>query len=314
MLATLGKMPRGPDWAFEFKWDGVRAVVACAGEMVRAVSRNDLDITASYPELASLPDQLGGRPVVLDGELVTFDTTGAASFGLLQQRMHVKAPSAALVARIPVGFHAFDLLWLDHDATLDWPYTRRRQALEDLTLHHTRPMSIPPTSTGPGEVMLQAASQHGIEGVVAKRVDSRYLPGRRSPAWIKVPLHRTQEVVIIGWTPGEGRRAGTIGSLLLAAHTAAGELDYIGQVGTGFTATMLDDLAARLAPLRRPNPPTTGRAVPREHARHARWTAPVLVGEVQFRTWTPDGRLRHPSWRGLRPDKNPADVEIAQPR
>lgn len=310
MLATLGSMPAGPDWAYEFKWDGVRAVIACRGDAVRAVSCNDLDITASYPELDGLPAQLGGRAVVLDGELVTIDPTGAASFGLLQQRMHVKVPSPALVARIPVRFFAFDLLWVDGRATLNRPYSDRRQALEGLSLRGDTPMSIPPSSPGPGGALLEAAREHGMEGVVAKRVDSRYLPGRRSPSWIKVPLNRTQEVIIIGWTPGEGRRAGTIGSLLLAAYNPQGELDYIGQVGTGFTAAMLHDLATRLARLERASSAATGREVPRSQARGATWVRPALVGEVEFRNWTPDRRLRHPSWRGLRPDKRPAEVTV----
>jgi bifunctional non-homologous end joining protein LigD len=312
MLATLGPLPDGPGWAFEFKWDGVRAVVSAADDAVRAVSRNDLDITASYPELLDLPRQLGGTAVVLDGELVAIDKDGTASFGLLQQRMHVKTPSAALLARIPVQFFAFDLLWTDGHATLSWPYDRRREALDALALHGPAPMSVPPSAPPPGQVLLDSAAEHGIEGVVAKRVDSTYQPGRRSPAWIKVPLNRTQEVIVVGWTPGEGRRTGRIGALLLAAYNQSGELDFIGQVGTGFTGKMLDDIAARLAPLHRDTSPITGEPVPRQHARNAQWTDPSLVGEVQFRAWTPDGRLRHPSWRGLRMDKGPADVTVTR--
>lgn len=308
MLATLGPMPTGPGWAFEFKWDGVRSVITTAGSAVRAFSRNDLDITAGYPELDQLPEQLGGRPVVLDGELVALDATGATSFGLLQQRMHVRAPKPALVARAAVLFYAFDLLWLDRKPTLGWSYTRRRTALEGLDLHQADPMSVPPSFAGPGQAVLDAAAEHGMEGVVAKQADSTYQPGRRSPAWIKVPLNRTQEAVIIGWKPGRGRRAGSIGSLLLAAYHRIGQLDFIGHVGTGFTDDMLNDLATRLAPLERSTPAVTGREVPREHARDAHWTEPALVGEVEFRSWTADGRMRHPSWRGLRPDKNPAEV------
>ena len=177
-----------------------------AGERVRATSRNDLDITVSYPELDLLPGQLGGRRLLLDGELVTLDTDGSTSFSLLQQRMHTKNPAAALVSRIPVLFYAFDLLWLDNAPTLSWPYTQRREALEALSRNGTGPFSTPPSFPGPGQALLDAAAEHRLEGVVAKRLDAAYIAGRRSPAWIKVPLNRTQEGIIIGWRSGEGNR------------------------------------------------------------------------------------------------------------
>ncbi len=312
MLAALGPMPRGPDWAFEFKWDGVRAVISTAGDRVQAISRNDIDITVSYPELAGLPAQTGGRRLVLDGELITLDARGASSFSLLQQRMHTKDPAQSLVAKIPVLFYAFDLLWLDDTSTVDRSYSQRREALESLSLQGTTPMSIPPSFDGPGQALLDVAAEHGIEGVVAKRRSSLYFPGRRSPAWTKIPINQTQEAIIIGWRPGSGRRAGTIGSLLLAAHGRSG-LDFIGSVGTGFTHRMLDDLLRSLQALETDRPAVTGRPIPREYLRGARWTSPTLVGEVLFRNWTPDGTMRHPSWRGLRPDKDPSDVNLADP-
>jgi bifunctional non-homologous end joining protein LigD len=313
MLATLGKMPTGPRWAFEFKWDGVRAIVSVDGEQVRAMSRNDIDITPSYPELLGLPAQLGGKHrLVLDGELVTLDKRGAPSFGLLQQRMHVRHPDETLLNRYPVKYYAFDLLWLDGESLLGTPYSKRREALEKLKPRKGT-MSVTPRFPGPGDDLLEAARTNGLEGVIAKSLDSTYEPGRRSLAWIKVPLNQTQEVIVVGWKPGAGRRAGMIGSLLLAAYGKSGKLEFIGHVGTGFTDSALRDLATRVAPLKRATSPVDGEPVPREHARNANWLKPSLVGEVEFRNWTPEGRLRHASWRGLRSDKTPKDVTFDLP-
>ncbi|WP_246001651.1 non-homologous end-joining DNA ligase [Allorhizocola rhizosphaerae] len=308
MLATLGKLPTGPRWSFEFKWDGVRAIVGVTPDSVRAMSRNDIDITPSYPELLGLPAQLGKRQVVLDGELVTLDKRGAPSFGLLQQRMHVRRPDPSLVARFPVLYYVFDLLWMDGETLTGWSYARRRAALEKLRLRGTSPMSVPPRFPGPGQDVLEAAGANGLEGVIAKSTESVYEPGRRSLAWIKTPFNQTQEVIVVGWKAGAGRREGMIGSLLLAAYNEKGKLDFLGHVGTGFTDAALVDLSKRLAPLKRATSPVDGAEVPREHARHANWVRPVLVGEVEFRSWTPDGRIRHAAWRGVRMDKNPKEV------
>jgi bifunctional non-homologous end joining protein LigD len=313
MLATLGKMPTGPRWAFEFKWDGVRAIVSIDGDQVRAMSRNDIDVTPSYPELLGLPEQLGGkRRLVLDGELVTLDKRGAPSFGLLQQRMHVRHPDEGLLSRYPLKFYVFDLLWLEGESLLGRSYSSRREALEKLKPRNGV-MSVTPRFPGPGEDLMEAAKTSGLEGVVAKALESTYEPGRRSPAWIKVPLNQTQEVIVVGWKPGAGRRAGMIGSLLLGAYGKSGKLEFIGHVGTGFTDSALQALAKEVAPLKRATSPVDGAQVPREHARNANWLKPSLVGEVQFRNWTPEGRLRHPSWRGLRWDKTAKDVTFAQP-
>jgi bifunctional non-homologous end joining protein LigD len=310
MLATLGSMPTGSQWAFEFKWDGVRAIVSVADGVVRAISRNDIDITSSYPELLGLPAQLGKARVVLDGELVTLDRNGAPSFGLLQQRMHVRRPDERLLTKYPVKYYVFDLLWIDGESTLGWPYSQRRTRLEKLKMRGTAPMSVPPGFPGPGEDVLEAAGANHLEGVIAKALDSRYEPGRRSPAWIKVPFNATQEAIVIGWKAGAGRREGMIGSLLLGAYGKDGKLEFIGHVGTGFTTPALEDLAGRLAPLARATSPVDGAPVPRMHARDAHWVRPSLVGEVAYRNWTPDGRLRHASWRGLRADKTPGEVVI----
>jgi bifunctional non-homologous end joining protein LigD len=160
-----------------------------------------------------------------------------------------------------------------------------------------------------GQDVLRAARDTGLEGVVSKRLDSEYQPGRRSHAWIKTPLWQTTEVIVGGWTPGTGRRSNTLGSLLLGMYDRDGRLRYVGNVGTGFTDAMLDQLLATLTKLEQPTSPFADE-VPREYARAARWVRPTLVGDIEYRNWTPDGRLRHPTWRGLRPDKEPAEVTL----
>ena len=312
MLATPAPVPpRGAGWAFELKWDGVRAVVAASGDAVRLTSRLGNDVTAGYPELAGIGALTGGRPVLLDGEIVTLDAAGRPNFGLLQDRMHVRHPTPDLQARIPVSFYAFDLLHLDGVSLLAAPYDERRARLGEL--EPAGRVLVPPSFTDvDGDQLLDIARGHGLEGVVAKRRAARYEAGRRSPAWVKTALSHTQEVIVGGWTAGEGRRVRTFGSLLLGAHGAEGGLRYLGHVGTGFRDTVLDDLMARLLPLARRTSPFD-ETVPREHARHARWVEPVLVGEVEYRLLTRDGRLRHASWRGLRPDRTPDEVVLPAP-
>lgn len=307
MLAGLGPLPTGPGWGYEFKWDGVRGV-AYVHRGLRLLSRNDRDVTRAYPELGELADLLAGRRAVLDGEIVALDPGGRPSFSALQRRMHVRAPAAALVAATPVRYYLFDLLHLDGRDTTALPYTERRAALEGLGLSGET-VETPPYWTGEaGRDLATAAADLGLEGVVAKQLRSPYEPGRRGAAWVKVPLNETVEVIVGGWKPGSGRRSGAIGSLLLGMYDEHDRLHYIGQVGTGFTQAVLRDLAGRLEPLTRPDPPFA--EVPREHARHAVWVDPVLVGDVTFRSWTPDRRLRHPSWKGLRSDRDPAEIRL----
>ncbi|MDQ6875512.1 MAG: non-homologous end-joining DNA ligase [Actinomycetota bacterium] len=310
MLATTGSMPAaGEDerWGYEMKWDGVRAVVYVEGGRIRTMTRNERDVTDTYPEMKALGASMGQTQAVLDGEIVTFDGEGRPSFGRLQQRMHVTgaAQIRRLVGDVPVVYLMFDLLHLDGRPLIDLPYAQRRELLDGLALAGAS-WQTPPYFAGGGAAVVQASNDQALEGVVAKRLDSRYLPGRRSDSWRKVKNFRTQEVVVVGWKPGQGRRDGGIGSLLLALRTDAG-LTYAGNVGTGFTDAMLDDLARRLRPLARKTSPVAG-DVPRVQARDAHWVSPKLVGEVEFTEWTADGRLRHPSWRGLRPDKAPAEV------
>jgi bifunctional non-homologous end joining protein LigD len=248
MLATLGAVPTGAGWAYEFKWDGVRAISYVQSGGVWVYTRNDRDVTATYPELAELTALLARQEAILDGEIVALDPAGRPSFAQLQRRMHVIHPTASLLAAVPAGYYVFDLLHLDGEPVLHLPYQRRRELLAALPLTGTT-VQIPEhvVDGNPAEVSA-AAARRGLEGVVAKRLGSPYRPGRRSPDWIKTPINRTQEVVIIGYRPGEGRRAGTIGSLALAVHDPDGTLTFAGGVGTGFTHAMLTQLQQQLAP------------------------------------------------------------------
>jgi bifunctional non-homologous end joining protein LigD len=310
MLATLGPLPVPPGWGYEFKWDGVRAIVYLEAGRIRVVSRNDRDVTDSYPELRGLLSPFPRRRLILDGEIVALDSRGAPDFSLLQQRMHVRTPNPGLLGRVPVRLYVFDLLHQASQSTVELPYTRRRQMLQDLGIDDEVATTPPWWADNAGGDLMQAAADLGLEGVVAKRLTSPYQPGIRSRFWIKTPLNKTIEVIIGGWAPGEGRRTGMIGSLLLGMYDRTGQLTYIGNVGTGFTHSMLTDLARQLAPLHQPTSPFDP-PVPRGQARHATWVQPRLVGEVAYRTLTPDRHLRHPSWRGLRPDREPAEVTLA---
>ncbi len=308
MLAVPGTLPKDDaGWGFEFKWDGVRTVAYVRGGRMRLMSRNDRDVTVSYPELRHAGEVLGSRDAVLDGEIVAFDDAGRPSFGCLQQRMHVTDPGKArrLAEETPVVYLVFDVMYLDGHSTVALPYRERRALLDAAGLAGPN-MTVPPWFDGGGADVLRASRDQGLEGVVAKRTESAYQPDRRSSDWVKVKLTKAQEVVIVGWTPGRGRRQGSIGALLLGVPDNEG-LVYVGRVGTGFTDAMLADLADRLAPLHRDSPPVTG-PVPRAQTADARWVEPRLVGEVTFSEWTSDSRLRHPSWRGLRPDKDVDDV------
>ncbi|SFG59235.1 bifunctional non-homologous end joining protein LigD [Actinopolymorpha cephalotaxi] len=320
MLATPGAMPPAADqhrWAFEMKWDGVRAVAYVADGQVVLLGRSGRDFTGTYPEVGALADLLPGRRCVLDGEVVALDERGRPSFELLQARMHGPgsgrgrrraaggADGTGRAAKPPVVYLVFDLLALDGTSMVGSPYTDRREALDGLGLAGPY-CQVPPAFVGAGDAALATSMEQGLEGVVAKRLSAPYEPGRRSASWVKVKNLRTQEVVIAGWRVGEGSRAGTFGALLCGVYDE-GRLVYAGRVGTGFDQHKLADLTARLAPLEQRTQPFDQR-LPTAESRGAHWVRPVLVGEVAFAEWTRDGRLRHPVWRGLRPDKEPGDV------
>ena len=309
MLATAGELPPAKDddaWAYEMKWDGVRAVVYAEGGPLRVMTRNERDVASHYPELAGLADAVD-HAVVLDGEVVAADARGRPSFGKLQQRMHVQHPSQELLAAVPVTYLAFDVLRLDGHDTTGLPWEQRRELLDSLEIAGAH-WATPPVFVGAGRDAVEASQAQDLEGVMAKRRTSTYTPGRRSRDWVKIKHVRTQEVVVGGWTEGEGRRHGGFGSLLVGVHDpATGDLRYAGHVGTGFSDQVLGDLMRRMRGSPRQTSPFTDE-VPRAHARSAHWVTPRLVGEVAFSEWTGDGILRHPRWRGLRPDKSAGEV------
>ena len=291
MLAEHGEVPTDDGWSYEVKWDGHRALARVVGGRVALSSRGGHDRTASVPGIAGLGEALAGRDALLDGELVVLGPDGRPDFGLLQQRM------GAPRTRGPrVTYLLFDVLHLDGHSLLRRPHAERRALLDSLALHGpvwATPAALP----GRAQDVLAAVAAQGLEGVVAKRADSPYTPGRRSPAWRKlVNLHKA-DVVVGGWQPGAGRRQGSIGSLLLGVPDADG-LRYVGHVGTGFTDAELGRLSGRLDGLARAGSPFTGE-VPAVRARTARWVEPELAAEVAMAGWTSEGLLRQPRWRGL---------------
>ena len=311
MLATLKKPEEFGNehgWAFEMKWDGVRTVAYLAGGRVKLLSRKGRDDTAAYfdvvDDLAALP----AETAVLDGEVVVINPKGKPDFGLLQHRINLTRPAdiERAAKERPAQVMLFDILQLNGQSLVKKPYAERRAILENLV--QPKPgsrLQVPPVFDGGLEAALGIAQELRLEGVVAKRVDSVYQPGRRALTWLKMKIHPHQEVVIGGWKPGQGRREGGIGSLLMGIPTPDGLL-YVGKVGSGFDDRMLDDLMALLGPLARATSPLVG--VPREDARDARWVQPEVVGEVSYGELTEPGRMRHPVWHGLRVDKTPDEV------
>jgi bifunctional non-homologous end joining protein LigD len=311
MKATAGTLPEGPDWRYEVKWDGMRALAFIDGASLRIQSANERDVTASWPELSGLPEAVPGTTMLLDGELVATDDEGQPSFGRLQQRMHVAnaAEAARRAVEVPITYVVFDILHLDGHDLMPLPLTDRRRLLEQV-LEPAPSWRCSPVHDE-GATLLAAAQELGLEGIVAKRADSPYEPGKRTRSWLKVKVRRRQEMVVGGWLPGEGGRGGRIGALLVGYHDSPGDqgpLRFAGRVGTGFTEAELARLAGMLEPLATeecPFEPSPPRA---DVARGATWVRPELVAELAFAEWTGDGRLRHPSYLGLRTDKAAADV------
>jgi bifunctional non-homologous end joining protein LigD len=309
MLAIAGELPRDDAaWAYEMKWDGLRAIATIGARTVTLFSRTGRDVTGSYPEFAGLAGALGSHEVVLDGEIVAFGDGTWPSFEAVQQRMNVSAAAQVrrLAAEIPVTYLAFDLLSEDGESLVGRPYRERRARLDELAIDGPS-WQTPPAFIGvPGADVQAVSRRHSLEGIMAKRLASRYEAGRRSASWRKIKNVQRQEFVVGGWKPGEGARSDMIGSLMVGVYGPGG-LTFAGHVGTGFSQRTLQMLSARLGPLRRPTSPF-GSTVPQEQARGAVWTEPQVVIEAEFALWTSAGRLRAASFRGLREDKDPAEV------
>jgi bifunctional non-homologous end joining protein LigD len=313
MLAVPGELPRQDGrWAYEFKWDGIRALVWSDGGRARALSRNGNDITAAFPELRQVGAAMGSHQVVLDGELVVFDEATRPSFSRLAKRIHLASPRDVdrAAKRDPASLIVFDLLHLDGRSTMRDTYDERRRQLEGLGAGGVAWALTPSFTDVEGADVLTTAVEVGMEGVVAKRRSSTYRPGDRSDEWVKVKAERTQEAVIGGWTEGKGSRQATFGALLLGIPSASakGKLTFIGKVGTGFSDASRASLLETLRPLVRDASPfdePLSRAV---LGGPATWVRPVVVGEARFSSWTPDDHLRHPVWRGVRTDKSAKEV------
>lgn len=316
MLAKAGRMPADQsEYGFEIKWDGIRVLLYFDKGSVTLLSRNLLDITNQYPEISAFAPGPSVNSLILDGEIIATDTQGRPSFSNLQHRMGVVSPTiiAKLSASIPVTLVIFDVLSLNGQSQLDYSYTERRDTLATLNLNGTN-WQTPAYNAGEGNDMLEACRRLGLEGIVAKRLDSRYLPGKRPGTWLKIKNQLRQELVIAGWAPGQGTRSGKIGALLVghynigqkeaAATGKTQQLLYAGAVGTGFNEAALKQLADLLQPLTRQTSPFT-ELPPKANAI---FTEPVLIGEFEFTEWTPNGTLRHPSFKGLRYDKDPKDI------
>jgi bifunctional non-homologous end joining protein LigD len=311
MPATLGTPPTGDGHTVEWKFDGQRATVVVDDE-VTVFSRNGADVSRTFPELAAIAAAVGGRRVVLDGEIVALDAQGRPSFIRLQRRWpQQRRPRPELVRDVPCRLMAFDILQLDGRGIVDLPYGQRRELLDDLlTVQKSPVLTVPPamTDVAPADA-LEAASTHAMEGIVVKRLDSPYRPGEPSPYWVKSPVRATTELVIAGyWCAGGPGGHTAVGSLLLAGHNDAGDLVAIGQVGTSFSASLRRRLYAQLQPTRRSTAPVANLVdVP-----GVQWVEPRHVAEIAYREYIPGHWLRHTSIKGLRESADPARIHLPE--
>jgi bifunctional non-homologous end joining protein LigD len=304
MLSTLAEdVPRGAGWTFEIKWDGYRIVSRLAGSDAELRTRKNQDYTERFANVArELPKALKTPDCVVDGEVCALDEDGRPSFSAMQQGR----------SSTPIVYYVFDVLEIEGEPLIDQPLVERRKRLEQLLDRRNRTVRL---SEGfdDGQTLLRAASQQKLEGIIAKRLDSRYLPGKRTRDWLKIKTHGRQEFVIAGYTRGQGRRSGTLGSLVLGAYRG-GDLVYVGNVGTGFGEQEIQRLLRALKPLEQDEPPfRVVPTMPRVRKGDVVWVEPKLVCEVEFVEWTHDGRLRAPAYKGLREDKDPRDVRIEEP-
>jgi bifunctional non-homologous end joining protein LigD len=304
MLSTLAEdVPRGAGWTFEIKWDGYRIVSRLAGSDAELRTRKNQDYTERFANVArELPKALKTPDCVVDGEVCALDEDGRPSFSAMQQGR----------SSTPIVYYVFDVLEIEGEPLIDQPLVERRKRLEQLLDRRNKTVRLSETFDD-GGALLRAASQQKLEGIIAKRLDSRYLPGKRTRDWLKIKTHGRQEFVIAGYTRGQGRRSGTLGSLVLGAYRG-GDLVYVGNVGTGFGEQEIQRLLRALKPLEQDEPPIrVVPKMPRVRKGDVVWVEPKLVCEVEFVEWTHDGRLRAPAYKGLREDKDPRDVRIEEP-
>jgi bifunctional non-homologous end joining protein LigD len=304
MLATLAEdIPRGAGWIFEVKWDGYRAIAQISGGDATLTSRNGNDLTRRFPNVAKEVAKAVKTPdAVLDGEVCALDEAGRSSFSAMQQGK----------AGTPLVFYVFDVLEVEGEPLVDLPLVERRKRLEKLLDKRNRCVRLS-EAFDDGAALLEAAEEQGLEGIVAKRLDSRYIQGKRTRDWLKLKTHGEQEFVIAGFTKGTGRRASSFGSLVLGYYRGD-ELVYAGNVGTGFNSKEIDKLLDKLRPLKRPTSPFSEvPKMPKVRKSDVIWVEPKLVCEVEFAEWTHDGRLRAPSYKGLREDKGAEEVRREEP-
>ena len=302
MLATLAEaVPSGPGWLYEVKWDGYRALAYLGGGEVSLTSRRGNDLTERFAVVARALERAVRTPdCVLDGEVCALDEEGRSSFSVMQQGSG------------PLAYYVFDVLEIDGEPVLDQPLAERRKRLAKLLDRRVSAIRLS-EAFDDGEALLSASKAQGLEGIVAKKADSRYQPGRRTRDWLKVKTHDEQELIVAGYTKGKGRRARTLGSLVLAV-LSHGELTYVGNVGTGFGEEEIERLLAKLRPLERETPPfPEPPKMPKVRKDDVVWVEPELVAQVEFAEWTHDGRLRAPVYRGLREDKEPSEVRREEP-
>jgi bifunctional non-homologous end joining protein LigD len=304
MLATLAEdVPKGAGWEYEIKWDGYRIIASIVGSEAELRSRKDQDYTERFSKVSrELAKALKTPDCVVDGEVCALDEDGRPSFSAMQQGK----------ADTPIVYFVFDLLEVEGEPIIDQPLGERRKRLEKLLDKRNKTVRFS-ESFDDGQALLRAAKQQKLEGIMAKRLESKYLPGKRTRDWLKIKPHGRQEFVIAGYTRGQGRRSGTLGSLVLGAYRG-GELTYVGNVGTGFTEQEIERLLKALKPLQRETPPFRDvPKMPKVRKADVVWVEPKLVAEVEFVEWTHDGRLRAPAYKGLRDDKDARDVNIEEP-
>lgn len=311
MMATL--VPDAFDdenWIFEPKWDGVRALAICQRDATALLSRSQNDITATYPEFGKLHERLVCNDAIVDGEIVTLQS-GRPSFERLQSRINLQNERdiTRMSAEVPATFIAFDLLYMDGRSLISLPVEERKELLDELIVT-TDQVQVSPYTEGDGINLFHTARRMNLEGIVGKKLGCPYKPGKRVREWVKIKTIFDEDVVIGGWTPGEGSRSSTFGALLVGAYED-GELRFVGSVGTGFSEKLLSQMLPQLEALQTDvcpfvvDPRKTGGSRFGKPIKNPRWVTPELVAKVEFRELTSVGKLRAPSFKGLRADKAP---------